>query len=244
MKTLTSRLVRTLVATAALFVGYSALLCLPQPFFSSSVRASNLIIHSDRPLPGPAARYVLELVQAKLASSPLYAAQDTHHIYICNSRWRQIVFFNKDYGVGGVAPYPLTANVFLRDAAIEHNRLVSPGGVEVPGERTLDYFIAHEITHQLTGHALGPIRYFRLPQWVREGYADYVGKSRAFQYDDARRAFLEGAPEMDWKKSGLYWRYHLLVAHLLDHRGWTVTRLLHDPPAEESVEHWVREGQP
>jgi hypothetical protein len=155
-----------------------------------------------------------------------------------------MVFFNKDYGVGGAAPYPVTANVFLRDAAIEDNRLISSRGVSVPGERTLDYFIVHEITHQLMGHAVGPIRYFRVPQWVREGYADYVGKGRSFQYDEARRAFLEGTPEMDSKKSGLYWRYHLLVAHLLVHRGWSVARLLNDPPTEESVEGCVREVQP
>jgi hypothetical protein len=30
------------------------------------------------------------------------------------------------------------------------------------------------------GHEVGPIHYFQLPQWVREGYADYVGKGNSF----------------------------------------------------------------
>ena len=98
------------------------------------------------------------------------------------------------------------------------------------GDRTLDYFIVHEVTHQLTGQALGPVRYFRLPQWVREGYADYVGKGAPFDYKTAERALQTGAPEMDWKRSGLYWRYQYLVADLLERRHWIVERLLHEAP--------------
>jgi hypothetical protein len=204
------------------------------------VRADGLVLHSDRPFSDAAAQRVLQLAEAKLATSPLYSSQQVHDIYICNARWRQMLFFNKDYGVGAVAPYPVTSNVFLRDAVIEDNRLISPRGVPVPGDRTLDYFIAHEITHQLTGHAIGPVRYARLPQWVREGYADYVGKGSSFNYDEARSAFLAGAREMDWNRSGLYWRYHLLMAYLLDHRHLSVAQLLQDPPTQESVEEAIR----
>jgi hypothetical protein len=49
---------------------------------------------------------------------------------------------------------------------------------------------------------------------------------------------------MDWQKSGLYWRFHLLVANLLDHRRWSVARLLRDPPPQEAVEAAVREEKP
>jgi hypothetical protein len=67
----------------------------------------------------------------------------------------------------------------------------------------------------------------------REGYADYVGKGNAFNYVEARKAFLAEEPEMDYKKSGLYWRFNLLVAYLLDHRGWNVSELLQKPPSQE-----------
>ncbi|HME10097.1 MAG TPA: hypothetical protein VKG25_23775 [Bryobacteraceae bacterium] len=223
-------------ASAALFLSYSALLCVPQPLFSFSAQADNLTLHSDRQFSAVAAQQVLALAEAKLATSPLYSKDRGHHVFLCNARWRQMLFFNKDYGVGGVAPYPLSPHVFLRDAEVEDNRLISPRGTPVAGDRTLDYFIAHEITHQLTGEAIGPLRYYRLPQWVREGYADYVGKGNSFNYAEARRAFLAGAPEMDWKRSGLYCRFHLLVAYELDHRGWSVARLLKNPPPQETVE--------
>jgi len=185
---------------------------------------------------------VLEMAQAKLAASPLYSAQERHTAFICNARWRQRIFFTRHYGVGGVNYYPLTSNVFLRDAAIEENRLIAPSGNQVSGDRTLDYFVSHEITHTLTVRAIGWRRYYNLAEWVREGYADYVAKGSSFDYSEAVRAFLAGAPEMDRWKSGLYLRYHLLVAHLLDQEHWTVQRLLDESIDQQTVEDMVKEA--
>jgi hypothetical protein len=222
------------------FATYWALLCFPQPFFRSSVEANNLALYSDQSFTPEAGKRILDTVEAKLAGSPLYSERERHAAFICNARWRQRLFFNRNYGVGGVNQYPLTTNVFLRDATIEDNRLISPSGSPVPGDRTLDYFIAHEITHTLTVRAVGWLRYFKLPQWVREGYADYVAKGTAFDYEAARRSFLAADPEMDWQRSGLYLRYHLLVAHLLDKQHWTVRQLLESPPEQGVVEEQVR----
>ena len=109
-------------------------------------------------------------------------------------------------------------------------------GTPIMGDRMLDYFIAHEVTHQLTGRALGPVRSLFVPQYAREGYADYVGKGNAFDYEQARRDFLAGRPEMDYQKTGLYLRFNLLVAYLLDHRGWSVDKLLKKAPPQQEVE--------
>lgn len=229
-----------MAGSTLLVMAYAWLLCAPRPLFPFAVKADRLEMRSDRPIEAASGARVLRLAERKLAHSPLFTDRANYRVYLCNSTWRQVLFFNKDYGVGGVAPYPLTSNVFLRDARVEDDRLISPRGNPVPGDRTLDYFVAHELTHQLTGRALGPVRYFELPQWVREGYADYVGKGDSFDYAQARNALLAGAPEMDWKRSGLYWRFHLLVAFLLDRQGWTVERLLKNPPSETWVETAVR----
>lgn len=202
------------------------------------------MVYSDRQLPEDAARNVLRLSLNKLAKCPLYAAHPEARVYICNSRWREALFFNKHYGVGGVSPYPLTTNVFLRGAAFEDNRLIAPSGKPVPGDRSLDYFIAHEVTHELTGRLVGPLGFYKMPQWVREGYADYIAKGGNFNYAEERAAFLAGAPEMDFQRSGLYWRFHLLVAYLLDHKHWSVDRLLREPwPAQSEVESAIRTGE-
>lgn len=219
---------------------YAVLLCFPQPLFPYTAEDDHLVLHSDRPFSESAAKDVLRLANQKLARSSLYAREREHNIYICNSAWRRLLFFNKNYRVGGVAPYPFTSNVFLREARIEDNRLISNSGKPVPGARTLDYFAAHEVAHQMTGEALGPLRFARLPQWVREGYADYVGKGSDFDYAEARKAFLSGAREMDWARSGLYGGFHLFVAHVLDQQGADVMQLLSRPPSQASVEAAIR----
>lgn len=234
-------LLRIARSSLTLFAAYSVLMCFPEPFFSFSVRADNLILHADRPFTESAAKSVLDLAQAKLKTSPLYSTGIDQEIFICNARWRQRLFFNWDYGVAGVAPY-FSPNVFLRDASIDDDRLISPRGTPVRGDRSLDYFVAHEITHQLTFRALGRTRAYRMPQWVREGYADYVAKGASFHYDEARGAFLAEVPEMNFQKSGLYWRFNLLVAHVLELRHWTVMQLLEHPPQQEAIEAEVRMG--
>ncbi len=230
-----------LVAVVALLL---VLLSVPQPFFHASVSAKNLTLYSDQSFAPAAGQQVLQLVEAKLTKSPLYSAEQKHLVFICNARWRQRLFFTYQYGVGGVNYYPLTTNVFLRDSVIEENCLIGPGGNRVPGERTLDYFIAHEITHSLTGQAVGGLDYHRLPQWKREGYADYVGKGAAFNYDEAKAAFLADDRKMDYAKSGLYWRFNLLVAHLLEKQHWSAQRVLEDPIEQQTVEAMIRAEKP
>src|SRR5690348_10420322 len=128
MRILKAAMARIVLLSAAIFASYAALLAIPQPLFSYSVRANNLVLHSDLPFSEAAARNILQLAAKKLERSPLYSPQQPHSVFVCNARWRQMLLFNKDYGVGGVAQYPVTPQVFLREARIEDNRLISPHG--------------------------------------------------------------------------------------------------------------------
>lgn len=233
----TWRIIRTVavVLVGVLFL-YFMLLCYPQSFFAQSVGHQNLTLYSDRPFQPEAGAQVLALAYQKLSASPLFSARDHYSIFVCNARWRQRLFFNRVYGVGGVSFYPVTYNTFIRDSIIEENRLISPSGKVVASDRSLDYFIAHEITHSMTGKAIGPLRFYRLSEWVREGYADYVGKGASFKYDEALRAFHANAPEMDRWHSGLYLRYHLLVAYLLEKKGWSLSQVLADGVTQQALE--------
>ena len=240
--------IKTLLKFLATIIAFIAaiifLLCVPQAFFQTSVSAKNLTLYSDQSFTPIAGQHVLDLAEAKLATSPLYSAAQKHQIFICNSRWRQRIFFTHVYGVGGVNYYPITTNIFLRDSIIEENCLIGPNGNRVAADRSLDYFITHEITHTLTGQAVGGIAYHRLPQWKREGYADYVGKGAAFNYDEAKQLFLANDPKMNYAESGLYLRFNLLVAHLLDKQHWSVQRLLTEPIEQSVVEAMIRAEKP
>ena len=87
---------------------------------------------------------------------------------------------------------------------------------------------------------IGRLRYARLQRWQVEGYADYVGKAGAFDFEKTLAAFRAGTRELDPKRSGLYLRYHLLVAYLLDHEGMTPEALLAAPIEKTEVEARLR----
>ena len=107
----------------------------------------------------------------------------------------------------------------MRAADFDKDRLTSPSGIKVPGVRSLGYFIAHEIAHAMVADQVGSLAYVNLPDWKNEGYCDYVAKGGAFSFDDELRRLRAGDPEPDPVRSGLYLRYHLLVAYLLDKKG-------------------------
>jgi hypothetical protein len=225
MRNSRATLARIVLISTVLVVAWAALLAIPQPLFRFSVRAQNLVLHSDRPFSKAAGKRVLEMAEEKLSRSPIYSGRQDYHVFICNSRWRQMLFFNKDYGAGGVAQYPVTAQVFLREARVKDNRLISPGGNPVMGDRTLGYFVAHEITHQLTGADIGPSL---LPPAtvVREGYADYVGRETRFiTMKASERSFRE--PEMD--QSGCT-AFSFISGVPFDHQHWSVEQLLTPTP--------------
>ena len=140
--------------------------------------------------------------------------------------WRFVLFANTRFNVGGLAYAPLSDNVFLRGVHFDANRLIGPSGKDVPGVRTLSYFIAHEITHNLVARELGIVKYWQLPAWKNEGYADLLAKGGDFDYEQAREQLRRNEKDLDPARSGLYLRYHLLVAYLLDHKGTSVADLL------------------
>ena len=218
------RVLVTLFLFLGLVVAYVGLLIFPDLFFAYKLRHGRLVIRSDEPIPTSAAT-VLQDAESRLAGSPLYQPSAERRIYICNHGWRFLLFANIRHRVGGLTYPPLTNNIFLRASRFDVNRLIGPSGNEVPGERTLSYFIAHELAHTLIADRLGAVRYWTLPVWKNEGYSDYLAKGSGFDYEAAVRALRRRDAEMDPHRSGLYLRYHLVVACLLDKKGISVQEL-------------------
>jgi hypothetical protein len=231
------RLNRRKIARAALFatiglgvafVCYLVLLCHPGLFFRYAFTHGGITLRSDEPIPAEPAGRILDEVERRLARSPLAVPTRVRdlRIYICNRRWRFVLFAHFRHRVGGLTYPALTDNIFLRSVRFDANRLIGPSGRDVPGERTLKYFMAHEIMHVLIARELGAVGYLRLPTWKDDGYADLVAKAGEFDYERAREQLRTGDPDLDPKRSGLYLRYHLLVAYLLERRGMSVGALL------------------
>jgi hypothetical protein len=167
-------------------------------------------------------------VQRRIERSAPYDPGLVHHVYLCDKPWLFALFANHKYRAGGLAYVLFNGNIFIRPGNVERDRLFGPSGEEVEGDRTLTYFVAHEVTHHLTGAHLGWWRYTHLARWQEDGYADYVAKAGAFDFVRERQGLREGAVELDPERSGLYLRHHLVVAVLLDVRHVSVDAMLKD----------------
>ncbi len=215
----------------ALVIG---LLLFPQPLFGHSLTHGNFQIWSDRPI-DPAIAAVLDDAGRRLRRSELYEEGEAFRIFICNEPWR-LGLLTRSTQVGGVAETVFTRNIYLRELDIPANRLVPPWGRLADAEvRTLSYFIAHEAVHVLQSRRFGRLNMARHPAWLTEGYADWVAKAGAFDFEENRRLLRAGDPRLDVGSSGLYRRYHLMVAELIERRGFTAERLFTDPPSEAEV---------
>ena len=211
----------------------------PQPFFPHTLRAGPIAIHARAPIPPQAAGMLAE-VNRRLARSPLYREDRVHDVFLCDTPAVYAFFAPHRPRSGGETFFWLGNSVFLRPADLEADRLIGPSGSAVPAPRTLTYFLTHELTHAMTVDALGLWAYVRLERWQDDGYADYVAKAGAFDAEATRRAFLAGAPELDPAQSGLYLRYHLLVAQVLDGQHRSVGELLAGPLPAGPVEAQLR----
>jgi hypothetical protein len=236
-------ILRTFIALIALAFAITgagaALLVHPQPLFAYHVSDGRLELWSDKPFSEEAGRRILADVEGRIDTSQLNRPHDHFCIFVVNTAWRRRLTFLWSTGAAGLAYYPLTHNVFIRTSDIELGVVFGASGVPAPPPRTLAYFAAHEIGHNLTGEAIGPRAYFRLPVWVREGVADYIGFAGAVDVADLARQLRAGADELD-PRLGFYARYRLLVAYLIKNKGWSIVRILAEAPKQALLEEEIR----
>jgi hypothetical protein len=232
------RLLTRIVLAAGLIVAAGfAVLCTPQPLFAHRLTYGRYQVWSDRPIE-PQIKGVLDDVTARISRSAIYSPGQRFRIFICNDPWRLALYSQRfSGGMGGVADTAFTRNVYVRRSDIPRNRLIPPSGWNAAkmADRPLSYYLAHELTHVMESRAFGRGSAVRYPDWLNEGYADYVAKAGRFDMAENARALRAGALAMDPKMSGLYRRHHLEVAYLLDRQGATIQELYADPPDEAAL---------
>jgi hypothetical protein len=223
-----------LIAAAILLAAGAALIAFPQPLFSHMLVREPFTVWSDRPI-DPAIADVLDDAARRLRSSELHDPGATFRLFICNEPWR-LRLLARNASIGGSADTLFTRNIYLRQADPRSNKLIPPHGTLADAEvRTLAYYVAHEATHVMQSRAFGRLLLLWYPRWLIEGHADLVAKAGAFDADENLRLLLRDDPRLDYERSGLYRRYHLMVATLAVRDGMTVRELFADPPAETVV---------
>lgn len=223
-------------ALFALAASYLATLLYPRMLFSWARHGASIHMHSDEPIPESAAE-VIARAESRIRSSPLFDPTRTYPVYVCNARWRWNYFSGFEGRSRGFQT-PLGRASFIRAARWETNHLAGPDGRD--GPRSLDVYLAHEITHMMVADHIGLIAGRRLPVWLREGYAEYVARHDTFDYEVTRARFLAGDETLG--RHDRYWKYLLLVTHLLDREGRDPITVLDGPPDRDDVEARVRAG--
>jgi hypothetical protein len=213
---------RAMLGLAALVAGHLALVVHPQPLFAYTLQRGNIVLHARQPLP-PEATPILADALARVSGSPLYDAARMHHVFLCDTSGLYVFFSPWAYKSGGQAQ--VTGNVFIRPANVARGRVIGRSGVEKGGERTLAYYIAHEVTHVMTDDHFGRWPVSRRAAFQKEGYADYVAFARPVDLRRGRADLVANTADMDPSRSGHYDRYRLLVGYLLQRRGLSVDEL-------------------
>jgi hypothetical protein len=226
------------VVTVALSLG--ALITFPDPLFAYALGSGKIVVASDRPIPPAGGERLLRDCERLLERSPLEAKSRQYRLYVINDDWRQRLFFIPQPNAWGHAwYYGIGSHAFISGADFEAGRVVHWGYVGTP-PRTLAYLCAHELTHIVAWEHVG-LRRRHVPQWVWEGFPDYVGIERRESFEQLWRAIGERPADDAMRvRYGGYPRYRLLVTYFLERKSWSVDQLLRTRLTEDEAMAMVR----
>jgi hypothetical protein len=206
---------------------YTLLLLSPSLVFAHTYEYEGFKVFSDRAISANI-EIVLDDTRHRLQYSELYGGVDDFRIYICNDNWR-FTLFTRNASAGGVVNFVLSPNIFIREANIDENEIVPPQTWRHSlADRPLSYFIAHEAVHSLQ-RGYDPFLVLKYEPEIIEGYADYIAKAPTFDMAKSIQEYKKGASSMK-SSSGLYDRYHLFVAYLMECEGFDFLEIVAKKP--------------
>jgi len=191
---------------------YILTLCFPQFAFKNKYTVGFVTVYSDEEIPAVEMTAILESAERRVQKSVLYKPTTHQRIFIANNpiRWRY--FTNINYKNGGLNYVIFNRTIFLRKVDIKNSRLYGPSGKVSGGDRTLDYYMAHEMTHTLEWQSMPRYKYPFKTNWALEGYCEYVAHGSQ-SYETALDKYLH-TPEN--KSEKYYTRARTMVTYLLE----------------------------
>jgi hypothetical protein len=209
-----------LLAILAVCGLYLLLLKFPEPFFSRSVDAGNLRIYFNKGHEEDVSA-VAERALNRLKKSALYNEKDHYRVFLAGSDAEFAMYTNVFRNAGGF--YNVVGNAFIRPSVPEKDRLIKPDGSLTEEDRPLHYFVAHEASHAMTHDRIGVIRYFMLPEWIREGVAESVARINP-SFEKTVTMNVKSPADLDGH--GGYLRYKLRIEYLMRVKGLDVFGVL------------------
>jgi hypothetical protein len=211
----------------------------PEPLFAFTLGSGKVVVASDHQIPSAGGERFLRDCERLLERSPLKAEGGQYRVYVTNEVWRHHLFFLGDPAAWGIT-YGIAGHAFLSGADFDTGRVVHWEYVGTP-PRTLAYLCAHELTHVIVRQHVGLSRRFRMPRWVFEGFADYVGIENRQSFEQLRDALGDRPVDVPMMvKYGSYPRYRLLVTYFIEKQRWSVDQLLQTRLTEDEANAVMR----
>jgi hypothetical protein len=224
---------RTLSVLVLLYLG---LQFYPQIVFAHSFTANGITIHSRSPIP-PEAAACTERAALLIGQSELAVPGRHEHVFICDSpKWFR--FFNPRTSGAFATSVSLTDHVFVADA--DFSRDMAQRETKEYNSRSLSSLMAHEITHGLIRHRVGVWKALRLPDWVVEGYCDFIGQDGSFP--EAEGLTLLADDEDHPSSSFRYFKYRQMVRYLMQEKQHSFQQLIERADASAAVEDETRKA--
>jgi hypothetical protein len=199
---------------------YAALLCFPQVLFGYNISEKGVTVYSRTPLPAETAARVDE--DLGLVGQSEVAQPGRHErVFVCNNPWLFRLFAPLSASSFAIS-WPVTDNVFIAQADVAKDLATS--AAEKHNRRAFSGVLAHEITHGLIRRRLGLLRGVRLPNWVAEGYCDFVARESSFPEETGLHLLADGGDEPS--PSFRYFAWRQMVRHLIDDEHYSFDELV------------------
>jgi len=209
------------VTALVIVAGYLVLLCFPQVLFAHEVTYKGYRVHSSERLDSHVFR-VLDRVDSLLAASPIQNRGLTPQIFLASStaQYGAVSLFIGGDSFGKSFSVLPRDNVFINAHDLANDRVFR----DAPDRnvRSLSGVIAHEVTHLLVRRKFGLWRNLVFPRWKKEGYAEYVAGGSTLPYEVGVKMWKERPDDATGYR---YFKYRMLVKHLLEHERMTVDDL-------------------
>lgn len=184
-------------------------------------------IYSEMPFQPDNMRRILARSDALTQRTGLSTPAGTR-IFLTNGGWRWTMLSLSSRGAFAFAR-PVTTMV---SDAIVVNRTdpatdMAFNGRAIGGRRHLSGVIAHERTHILMSRSLGYVENALLPNWQREGYADYIAQETSLTAAEYARLKRSGTPHPALS----YYEGRQRIEHMANAKGGTIASIFADETA-------------
>ncbi len=143
-------------------------------------------VWSVTPIARPQLDKILLDAAARTATSPLVRGAEHRDIFITDGGWRWLWLANIANGAFALSR-AITDNIIINDTDIASGTVNNGSGIG--SKRSLAGIVAHEKCHGMVRRQFGLLVDFTKPQWLREGYCDFVAGEGSLTPADV--AFLQ-----------------------------------------------------